>query len=359
MSNYFLKDIDKDNLYGKDHASFRKQVLFTVLDNIEQKYISLFRFEGDPLLTLAIQRQLFKGAFHNGASSITDISKVITSKMYSTLSSDMVLNDKIDKAIAQEIKSKDYATRYPLYASPIYYDFVENIEEAMGFSVPRNNKGRLALKIDSSNSAFLKYNHTSYTGLARWIAYAYLYAENQVIYKKRLSLIDAKFGLNNANNSYANSQFDDIYNSDISFVNLSPAQASALSDSGVNDISLDKIISNKLFKINFAEGETLLDIIESFKANKNNWYWTNGESININTKGERNTSGEIEDDKIHFELMKNEFRDQCEMFIQQYKKVFGIQLTLIDMEEKIKDEMLEKQAKLAGRNEGENEPSKD
>ncbi|MCS5736401.1 UNVERIFIED_CONTAM: hypothetical protein RF648_17535 [Kocuria sp. CPCC 205274] len=54
--------------------------------------------------------------------------------------------------------------------------------------------------------------------------------------------------------------------------------------------------------------------------------------------------------------MKNEFRDQCELFIEQYKKVFGIQLTLIDVEEEIKDKMMEKQALIAGR---ENENGKD
>lgn len=47
--------------------------------------------------------------------------------------------------------------------------------------------------------------------------------------------------------------------------------------------------------------------------------------------------------------MKNEFRDQCNSFIQQYDEVFNVKLTLIDVEEEIRDKLTEKQALLAGR----------
>lgn len=92
------------------------------------------------------------------------------------------------------------------------------------------------------------------------------------MYKKRLALIDGKFGVNNQNNSYAKNDFNKIYNTDESFVNISPSQTSGLSSGEINDISLDKLISQKLFKINFAENETILNIIESIKSNKNAWY---------------------------------------------------------------------------------------
>lgn len=351
------KDLDNRNLFGKDHGKFRQNVMSTVIDNIEQKYISLFRFEGDEELTIGIQRQLFKAAFRNGTGAIADLTKIVKGQIYTKVDANNELSDRIDSYVeSQLLKKEPYIKRYPLYASPIFYDAIENVTDAIGISAPRNNKNRIATRITNENSAFLKYNHTSYTGLVRWIAYAYLFAENQVVYKKRLSLIDAKFGVNNQNNSYAKHDFEKIYDTDEAFINLSPSQKSQFSQENGDDVSIDKLISQKLFKINFAENETILNIIESIKANKNAWYWLNGEVININAKGERNTSGEVDDDKIHFELMKNEFRDQCELFIEQYKKVFGIQLTLIDVEEEIKDKMMEKQALIAGR---ENENGKD
>lgn len=162
------KDLENRNLFGEDHGKFRQNVMSTVIDNIEQKYISLFRFDGDPKLTVPIQRQLFKAAFRNGAGAITDITKIVKGQIYSKVGNNNEFIDRIDSSVESQLrKTEKYVDRYPLYASPIFYDAVENVTDAIGISAPRNNRNRIATRITNENSAFLKYNHTSYTGLVR------------------------------------------------------------------------------------------------------------------------------------------------------------------------------------------------
>lgn len=322
-------------MFDKRHAEFRRLVFINILKSKRDKFISKFRFEGDPNFTIQRQKILLREVFMHGYAGILNYEKAI--------------KNALDPEVAKMVKEFDLKLQsIPLAVAPSHFDTDNLILKGTGVTTPRHNVGSKSYKVTNQDTAFMKFDEDGYTGLFKWLPYIYLQATGMTVLKKRTATMDKKLVSNNVNNSYENVDFDDIYNVAQTFLNLSPSQEGLLSSPKSNDINVAKMLQDKIAKLDFTAQETVSELLDFIDANRNSWDHMFGERTNTNKKSERNISNEFDADEVHFALMELDLKEQAQEFANQYEKIFGVKLTVVSTIDKTIEKLQEQQRAMSG-----------
>lgn len=328
--------IDKnfsDELFDKEHSKFRMLTFISIMKAKKDKYMSMFRFEGDKEFTISKQKTLLRQTFIHGYAGMFDLRKAIESQLGSD-----------QKEFATYVPSNKIA----LGIAPSHWNEDNEVVKGYGFTTERHNTGIKGYSVDANSTAIVKFDEDGYTGWYKWLPFAYLEATALTVLKKRSATMDKKLVSNSANNSYENADFDDLYSIATTFLKLSPTQNNVLSGKKTTDIDVAKLLNDKLAKVDFTAQETVNDLISFVDANRNMWNYMFGERTNTNKKGERNISDEFTSDEIHFALMELDQKEQMQTFVDKYNMLFGSDIKLICKIDEKMQELLAQERALSG-----------
>lgn len=333
------------NSFDTDHSSFRIYEFTKFMDLREKEYVNNFKFEGDENFTLAKQRTFLKQCFRHGYAGIINTSKIVQKN----LSQDgLRLVEILNLPIANIIKEV-MSDHIPVAVAPILWDNTERFVQGTAFTTSRHNVDRKVYRVSANDTAFLQFDTNHMSGMMWWLVPAYLKSLSSTVLKKRLSLVDGKIVQNTVNNDQADKTYDEIYNVNKSSVDLSPAQKSITGGSS-NEINIMTMIDQKLKKLDMSNGESIVDLLSFVETHEKIIMMSQGKRVNLNEgKQERSISQDFESMEVYFRLLEQEAKDQMEMFIQDYKRIFGVQLTLKCLTDETLNELKEQQLANSGR----------
>ncbi len=331
----------KNNIvnYDKRHSDYRAALFINILNLIRQKYINSIRFTGDDNFTLAKQRTMLKMAFDRGFSGLHNHKKTFSNEL------SMFDNENVDIAL----ETMGLETHIPLSISGQIWDTSERIVEGYGVTSPRHNLGRKSFKTTRNDTAFFIYNSDFSSGYMRYLQIAYTMATGETILKKRLTLIDTKLAANSNNNQVDNKQFDTLYDVESSFINLNSSQSSITGADKASQIRIGDMLMDKIAKLTMADGETINNLQEFIKEYKTNWNHLMGVRTNTNKVTDRSITDDFKSEETHFKTMEQEVKDQCELFCDDYKRVYGIKLEYTFKPDEVLEEIMEHEKSISGR----------
>lgn len=334
----------------KNHSEYRFFQFQKFMTLRKQEFINSVKFEGDKDFTLAKQRIFLKLLFEFGYAGVVNPEKIVKSK---------ITDEQLDiinilEFDLKNIVKKELGSHVPIAVFPTHWNENERVIKGTGVTAPRHNLGKKTYQIDETNTAIAHFNQNHLSGYWWWLIPAYISSSTDLVIKKRLSLIDAKLVNNKVNNTFRNVNYDNIYDMESSFLELAPNQKS-MSGSEANEINIERMLDNKLKKLDLSNGETINDLLEFMKEHEKKIFAEQGKRTNTNEgKNERSITQDFQAMEVHYRILENEMKDQMEMFIDSYEKVFGIRLTLISkIDETIQDLNAQEVAK-AGHVEGGN-----
>lgn len=342
--------------YDKNHALFRTIEFIKFMELRRREFMNSFRFEGDEEFTIAKQRMLLKHTFNYGYAGIVSVAKsILKEEDYSTVTEALA-----DVGVSvDEVVEKELGDKIPVAILPYEWDTSERPVASNGVTAGMHNIGRKTYKCDTTNSAVLMFDSNHKSGMWLWLAPAYMYATASTVLKKRLTLVDATIISNAVNNDVNDKRYENIYDVNKSFVSMSPAQTS-ISGNKPEAINVAAMLDTKLKKLDMSNGETINDLIDFVNAYENRILSIHGVRTNINQgKQERSITMDFESMEVQWRRLENEVKDQLEMFVEEYKRVFGKQLTVISLVDEVIKEMrdLQQQNMNGGNNNADTEKS--
>lgn len=341
-----IKDIQKyASFYDKDHQSYRVNKFISFMDLREKEFINSFKFEGDEEFTRAKQRIFLKLLFKYGYSGVVNTVNLVNDSFEEDTKSLIdALEFDIRKVVEQELGNK-----IPVMVAPTHWGVDERVIQGKGITTAYNNTIRKTYNVKYTNTAIAMFDNNHKNGYSWWLEAAYMYATAETVLKKRTALLDSKLVNNNVNNSFKNVKYDSIYDVDESFLEMSPAQTSM---AGGNDeqINVSQMLDTKLKKLDISNGETINDLLDFVTSYEKIVMTRFGERTNVNEgKQERSITEDFKSMEIHWRRLENEFKDQLTMFIEDYKRIFGKEITLISLVDETIKEMDAKELANSGR----------
>ena len=96
--------ISNVKLFDLSHYKYRMVVFRIIMQALQDKYMSKFRFEGDENLTTQKQKLLLKFAFKFGYSGAFNIKKAIDNNLTEPIHSDIVYDRVLKGALGEPLK---------------------------------------------------------------------------------------------------------------------------------------------------------------------------------------------------------------------------------------------------------------
>ena len=334
------------NEFDTDHSGFRFIQFRKYLLKREQEFIGSFRFEGDDNFPRKVQRAFLKNLFRYGYGGVINIAKYSKKKL-STDDQKMIdlmgINyDDIIKTITEP--------NLAVAVFPFMWDANERPLKATAITAPRHNINKRNYIIDHEDSAMCAYDSEGNSGWWWWLIPAYQTSSADLAIKKRLSLIDAKLVNNKVNNSIRNIKYESVYQMDQSFLDLAPMQSSMTRDNDASDIDIMKMLDTKLMKLDLSNGETINDLLSFVAMYEKTIFTRMGKRVNNNeTNNERSITKDFEASEIHWKRLEAELKDQMDIFVEDYKKVFNKDLKVVCLNDIVQEELKQRELALSGR----------
>lgn len=332
--------------FDTDHALFRNLEFWRYMILREKEFVNNFRFEGDEQFTREKQRVLLTQCFRFGVGGIVNTEKLIRSKI------DPDVNAAIDafEIDVENIIGQDIGIKVPVGISPNMWDADGKVVRGIGTTYALNIKDRKVYNIDNTNTAMVKFDDNYKTGWWWWLTPAYTHSTIKTVLKKRTTLVDGKLVENKVNNTNSGRNFDSVYDIEKSFIDLSPSQVSfANKDGKAEQINIGNLLETKLKKLDLSNNETINDLMDFMVENEKAVLTEMGKRTNTNEgKNERSISQDFEAMEAHYKVKESEFEDYMNLFMDEYKQIFGVQLTLIVKTNEVIDDLRAKEIEKAG-----------
>lgn len=331
--------------FDTNHSSFRSYAFIKFMDLREQEFIASFRFEGDDEFTKEKQRAFLKLCFRYGYSGIINVESLVRGKITSEV------NEAIDilEVPLKDLVAKELGNKIPVAVLPATWDINERVFQGTGVTLAKHNIGRKTYNVSQADTAMLQFNNNGMSGYFWWFLPAYIHATGHTVIKKRLTMLDGKLVNNKVNNVNRGIQYDSVYKVDDSFLELAPTQKS-MSGSENSDIDVAKMLDTKLKRLDISNGETVNDLLTFIEGYEKAIMTAQGVRTNTNEgKQERSISMDFESMEVHWRKIEKDIKDFLEIFTNDYKRIFGKELTVISLVDETIKELNEKEIEKAGR----------
>ncbi|MDI4567685.1 MAG: hypothetical protein E7Y34_01210 [Mycoplasma sp.] len=351
------------NSFDYHHSTFRN-VMMSVIDEQRKKaFISRFEFKGDPLFSKKKQHIFFRMLFDYGQVCVYNPTLKVKNKLKSKLSDqdwEVITTAGLDSFVSDETINKYIDdTRVVMLPNNFYYD--DDNRPIVGYAItnPRTNGVIKSVKVSVENAAFALANSDLQPMWWLYFPFNYQYGTIQTLIKKRLQLSDPSLVKNTINNNNDDMLTHHLFNVDSNILNVSPSSGSFNSLQQVDHtrLDIDKLLPIDLKKLSFGYDDKITDLMSALNEAYNHTNRIMGIRDQINMKHNSNIDNTLQKE-ITIELLDKYFKDQLEMFIEDYQKIFGIKLELVDHVETVKKEQIENEKSLAGRADMEFQPNK-
>jgi len=339
------------NWYEEKHAEYATVIFNSLMRTQRMKFINKYKFNGDDKFKTTAQQTMLGLAFDRGVAGMHNINKSMFNQIVKA--SGGKYNGNVIRNYLND-KYKELGGKFPIGAygeitRSIDNEIVDAIASTISFKTDENK----VYDTNRDDTAYLifgfNYDNSIISGYEYWKPYLWKLAYLITVLKAKSSFVNFTLGVNAADGSAINDNFKNIGR--IENITLALDKQNETDDKMNKDIGKmgNNIIGDELKKIDFSSGEdinAIMTLINDWKMFINH---SNGERINTNQKKEKNIMSEFTGEEINFKLMEKQFDTNMQLFCDNYKRVFGVEIKYVNVINELIEEDMQKMMDLSGR----------